>query len=192
MVVDPRHDHSLRFHGPTCRRGRHAQCLQRLPHGQIGRLGGRSDRALARAKPEGLSALRRSVPCGAEPPIGCWGSLAVVAADKNAPAIARATALTELAPLVSPSNINLARAGLSDPDPMVRIGALDMLENVPPAQTWPFASPLLTDPVRGVRIRAAELFAAVPSTNQLPADRERFAQAASEFIAAQRFNADLP
>jgi HEAT repeat protein len=56
---------------------------------------------------------------------------------------------------MSPANISLARSGLADPDPMVRIGALDMLANVPPAQLWPLAAPLLSDSKRGVRIRAA-------------------------------------
>jgi tetratricopeptide (TPR) repeat protein len=100
--------------------------------------------------------------------------------------------LTELAARVSPSNISLARAGLSDTDPMVRIGALDMLENVPAVQIWPLAAPLLSDPVRGVRIRAASLLAAVPAASQPASDRERFERAAAEFIAAQRFNADRP
>jgi predicted CXXCH cytochrome family protein len=68
--------------------------------------------------------------------------LGKVAADSSVPAFARASALTELAPHVSPANINLARAGLSDPDPMVRIGALDMLERVPANQLWPLVSPL--------------------------------------------------
>ena len=118
--------------------------------------------------------------------------LAAVAADGNAPAFARASALTDLAPSLSPTNGNLARAGLADPDPMVRIGALDMLESVPAAQLWPLVSPLLSDPSRGVRIRAASLLAAVPTANQPAADRERFERAAAEFIAAQRFNADRP
>ena len=52
------------------------------------------------------------------------------------------------------SNIGAARIGLTDSDPMVRIGALDMLEGVRDAEIWPLASPLLADPVRGVRIRA--------------------------------------
>jgi predicted CXXCH cytochrome family protein len=118
--------------------------------------------------------------------------LAVVASDRNAPAIARASALSELAPRLSPSNISLARTGLSDPDPMVRIGALDMLQDMPAAQLWPLASPLLSDSSRGVRIRAAALLAAVPTSSQPPADRERFERAAAEFIAAQRLNADRP
>jgi predicted CXXCH cytochrome family protein len=118
--------------------------------------------------------------------------LAAIAADGNAPPIARATALTELASRVSPANIDLARAGLTDPDPMVRIGALDMLENVPAAQLWSLVSPLLSDSVRGVRIRAASLLAAVPKASQPQADRERFERAAAEFITAQRLNADRP
>lgn len=118
--------------------------------------------------------------------------LAAVASDANAPAIARATALAELAPRIAPANIGLARNALTDPDPMVRIGAIDMLENVPAGQVWSWVSPLLTDPVRGVRIRAASLLAAVPTASQPPPDRERFERAANEFIEAQRTNADRP
>ena len=118
--------------------------------------------------------------------------LAVVAADRDTPAIARASALTELAPRISPANINTARGGLFDPDPIVRIGALDMLENVPPGQVWRWAAPLLSDPVRGVRIRAASLLAAVPTPSQPPPDRESFERAAAEFVEAQRSNAERP
>jgi predicted CXXCH cytochrome family protein len=118
--------------------------------------------------------------------------LAVAASDRNTPAFARASALSELGPRVSPSNVGLARTGLLDPDPMVRIGALDMLQSMPSAQLWPLVSPLLSDSNRGVRIRAAALLAAVPTASQPPADRERFERAAAEFIAAQRINADRP
>jgi len=81
---------------------------------------------------------------------------------------------------------------LLDPDPMVRIGALDMLANVSAAQIWPLVSPLLADFNRGVRIRAVALLAAVPTVSQPPADREPFEHAAAEFVAAQRLNADRP
>jgi len=114
------------------------------------------------------------------------------AADQNTPAFARASALTELSPSLSPANGNLARDGLLDPDPMVRIGALDMLENAPANQIWPLVSPLLSDPVRGVRIRAASLLAVVPTANQPPADHERFERAAAELVASHRLNADRP
>jgi hypothetical protein len=118
--------------------------------------------------------------------------LAAVASNHNTPAFARASALTELAPNVSPANVNLARAGLSDSDPMVRIGALDMLANLPPSQIWPLVSPLLSDASRGVRIKAADLLAAVPTANQPSADRTAFERAAAEFVAAQHLSADRP
>ena len=67
-----------------------------------------------------------------------------------------------------------------------------MLDNVPAGQAWPLASPLLSDPNRGVRIRAAALLAAAPIAGLPTADRDRFERAAAEFVAAQRLNADRP
>ena len=114
--------------------------------------------------------------------------LAAMAGSGEAPGIVRASALAELpAP-----DLSLIRRGLSDPDPLVRLGALDGLEGVPANQLWTVASAQLADPVRGVRIRAAELLASVPPSQQPAADRDRFAQAAAEFVAAQRLNADRP
>ena len=118
--------------------------------------------------------------------------LAAVAADHATPDIVRATVLTELNAYSSPEAIGQAKAGLSNPDPMVRIGALDLLEGAPPPQLWAIASPLLSDPIRGVRIRAASLLALVPTAQQPVADRPRFESAAEEFVAAQRLNADRP
>lgn len=118
--------------------------------------------------------------------------LSVLSADRNAPAVARAGALGELAARMTPANIATARTALADPDPMVRIGGLDMLQNVAVSQIWPLASPLLADPVRGVRIRAASLLAPVPTASQPSGDRASFDQAAREFITAQRANAERP
>jgi Tfp pilus assembly protein PilF len=118
--------------------------------------------------------------------------LAALASDLKAPAFARAGALNELASRLSPANGNLAVKGLSDPDPMIRIAALDMLASVPATQIWPLVAPLLSDQSLGVRIRAVELLAAVPDIIQPLGDRQRFDAAAADFIAAQRLNADRP
>jgi predicted CXXCH cytochrome family protein len=118
--------------------------------------------------------------------------LAIVAADRNAPAVARAGALNELGSRVTSAIPALARASLADPDPMVRIGALDMLRDLPLEQRWPIASPLLSDPIRGVRIRAVSLLGDVPSARLSENDRRLFNQATEEFVAAQKFNADRP
>ncbi len=93
--------------------------------------------------------------------------LSTIAKDSNTPAYVRASAMGELAPYISSANIDVAKAGLNDPDPMVRIGALDMLESVPPSQIWQLAAPLLWDSSPGVRIKAVDLLAAVPTANLL-------------------------
>jgi hypothetical protein len=79
--------------------------------------------------------------------------LTLVAASPTTPAIARASALSELHSRVSPASIELARKGLADPDPMVRNAALDMLDGHPGNRIWQLVSPLLTDSSRGFRIR---------------------------------------
>src|SRR5262249_3224988 len=107
-------------------------------------------------------------------------------------ALVRSSALRELTAHVSSVDLRLAQSSLSDRDPLVRVGALDMLEGARADQLWPLVSPLLSDPVRSVRLRAASLLAAVPAASQPSADRERFERAAAEFVAAQRLNADRP
>jgi predicted CXXCH cytochrome family protein len=193
MVVDPRHDHSLRIPRPdlSVKFGAPNACND--CHAD------KSAQWAAAAIETWYGPNRKGFQSYAEAFHAAWSDqtdaaklLAAVAGDRNAPAFARASALSDLAPHLSPANANLARAGLSDPDPMVRIGALDMLESVPAAQIWPLAASLLSDPSRGVRIRAASLLAIVPTANQPPADRDRFERAATEFINAQRFNADRP
>ena len=56
--------------------------------------------------------------------------------------------------------------GCSDPDPMVRIGALDTLENAPANQIWPLVSPLLSDPIGGVRFISIVWLAAYANAAQ--------------------------
>ncbi len=193
MVVDPRHDHSFRIPRPDlsvtlgtpnacndCHGDKPPQWAAATVEGWFG-----PDR-------RGFQTYGAAFHSSRADQADAAALLAAVAADANAPAVARASALDELGSRVSPANIGVARGALADADPMVRIGGLDMLENVPAGQVWPWVSSLLSDPVRGVRIRAASLLAAVPTASQPPADRERFERAATEFVAAQRFNADRP
>jgi Flp pilus assembly protein TadD len=193
MVIDQRHDHSFRVPRPdlSLRLG--------VPNACNDCHSDKTPAWAAGAVERWFGPKRIGFQNYADAFHGAWGEsadagklLAMIAADQNSPAFARASALAELASYVSPSAIELARMGLADPDPMVRIGALDMLETVPAAEVWPIASPLLSDPSRGVRIRAVSLLSSVPLANQPPADREPFARAAAEFIAAQRLNADRP
>jgi len=138
MIVDPRHDHSFRVPRPDlsvklgtpnacndCHADKPAQWAADTVAGWFG-----PDRKGFQAFGPAFHAERTNQADAAT-------LLAGVAADGNAPAIARASALAELGPFLSPSTAGLARTALADPDPMVRIGALDMLDNVPSAQLWP-------------------------------------------------------
>ncbi len=193
MVVDQRHDHSFRVPRPdlSAKLGTPNACNDCHTD--------KSPEWTASAVDRWHGPNRKGFQNYAEAFSAAWSDqpdaanlLAAVAADGRAPAFARAGALMELSSRASPASIILARTHLSDPDPMVRIGALDLLEGAPLVQAWPLASPLLTDSNRGVRIRAAALLAVVPTTTLSSVDRDRFEHAADEFIAAQRLNADRP
>jgi len=115
-----------------------------------------------------------------------------LARNPAAPAIIRATAATLAQPHAGPGTLQAAREMLQDPDPSVRIAALGMVAPMDPANRVLSASPLLSDPVRGVRIEAANTLADVPDS-QLPEGR-RAARAAAlqEYENALALEADWP
>ena len=168
MVVDPRHDHGFRIPRPDL------SAKLGLPNACNACHADRSAEWAA-ATVEGWNGPRgRGFQNYAEAFHAAWANQANAGASPRShprptPAFARASALGQR---VSPANIDVARKGLADPDPLVRIGALDMLEAVPAAQAWQLVSPLLSDPVGGVRIRAA-LVARRRSTRQPAARRPR-------------------
>jgi Flp pilus assembly protein TadD len=193
MVVDRRHDHSFRVPRPDlsvtlgtpnactdCHKDKTAQWAAAAIDGWFG-----PARKGFQTYAPAFHAARNELPTATR-------LLSAVAGDATVPAIARATALAELSPLASPAMHPLAQSGLADSDPMVRIGALDMIEAVPEAQRWALASPLLSDPVGGVRIRAVQVLAFTPLDRLSTVDRQSFNKAIGEFVAAQRLNADRP
>jgi predicted CXXCH cytochrome family protein len=119
-------------------------------------------------------------------------TLLELAQDSAGPAIVRATALTLITPLMGPEQLVFARQQLKDPDPSVRIAALGLLESVDPINRALSVSPLLTDPVRGVRIEAARILADVPDS-QIAATRLSARNSAlAEYLDYLKLNADWP
>jgi predicted CXXCH cytochrome family protein len=193
MVIDKRHDHSLRIPRPDI------SAKLGTPNACNNCHADKSAQWAADAIERWHGPVRKGFQNYAEAFEASWSDrsdaaalLAMVAASPTTPAIARASALSELRSRVTPANIEVARKGLADPDPMVRIGALDMLDGLPGGQIWPLVAPLLSDPSRGVRIRAVSEVAAVPAASQPAPDRAAFERAAAEFVAAQQLNADRP
>lgn len=118
-------------------------------------------------------------------------SLQRLAVDGAAPALARATAIDELAAWPAAASIAATDAGLSDADPLVRAAALRALEDSDRARRRA-ALPLLSDPVRLVRIAAAFLLADWPADDLTPAQAEARAGALAEQEAAFAIDLDRP
>src|SRR5208282_4961609 len=112
--------------------------------------------------------------------------------DTEQPAIARATALSMLSNYAPPPTDAAVRAGIAGDSALVRRASAQALSNTDPAVSANALAPLLSDPVRAVRIEAAEVMAATPPYG-FPEDAvEAFNRATDEYIAAQELNADRP
>ena len=123
---------------------------------------------------------------------GAQQSLERLVADGEQPAIARATALSLLANFAPPPTDEAVRAGVGDDWALVRRAAAHALSNTDPAASANALAPLLSDPVRAVRIEAAEVLAGLPASN-LPANvAAAFNRATDEYISSQQLNADRP
>jgi tetratricopeptide (TPR) repeat protein len=192
MVVDGRRDHSfrvprpdltLKIGTPNACNGCHADQDARWASDAVAGWypSGRS------TKPhygEALQVGRRGMP-------GAELALAKLADDLLQPAITRASALELLTDLLGPSSLATIERALHDPDGLVRGAALDTVAALPPAERVRLASPLLTDPLRVVRIEAASALATDEHELSVGA-RPAFEAALAEYRAAQATSADRP
>ena len=131
-----------------------------------------------------LDAARRDLP-------GASAALAELASDVSQPAIARATALHELATHPAREVLPSIQAGLGDADPLVRMAALEALEPWPPALRSQLAAPLLRDPRRAVRIQSARTLVSLPPDARAALGSD-FERALAEYRGALARDADRP
>jgi len=112
--------------------------------------------------------------------------------DNETPDMARASALSGITSYLDQSNIDVLQAGLKDEDATVRLASVSVLEGLPQAMLAQLAFPLLDDPVRSVRIEAARVLAPVP-VGQLQGELlKTYNRAAKEYIYSQQVNAERP
>jgi tetratricopeptide (TPR) repeat protein len=193
MVVDGRRDHSFRVPRPdlALALGTPDACTQchvnrsrKWSADAVARWYG-PNRRLEAHYATALDAGRRGL-------TGAERSLASVATDRTAPSIARATALSLLSDYLTPASLPAIQTGLADDQPLVRAAAVRGLAPVPSQDRAPLAAPLLSDPVRAVRIEAARVLADTPPP-ALPAhQRAALEQATAELIASELASADRP
>ncbi len=192
MVVDPRHDHSFRIPRPDlgstlgvpnacnqCHTDRPAKWAadavrEHYPQPRPGFQG----------FAEAFADADRDDPAATI-------ALTQVAANQDESAIARASALRRLARTPGENALIAAEAALDDPSPLVRAAAIEAFDALPPLQRRALL-PLLGDPVRTVRMRAARSLAMLADDAFDPAALEAFRESADEYVAAERHNADRP
>ena len=193
MVVDPRHDHSMRIPRPdlsvslgtpnACNNC-HKDKTSEWAAGQVRDWYGRDAKGYQRYA-AALEAARQGRPAAGT-------ALAKLARDSATPAIARATATAGLGPYLSPANIDVITKGLDVEDPLLRVAALDALESVPLEIRTQLALPALNDPVRSVRIEAARILAAVPAGDLTAGQQSQLEQGIEEYLQAQQAMAERP
>ena len=84
-----------------------------------------------------------------------------------------------------PESEATVRSALEDSDPLVRMGALRALEGQPVALQIRWATPLLSDPVRAVRLEATRLLAAVDPQAMSDEQRASFLGSVEEYRQSQ-------
>ena len=111
--------------------------------------------------------------------------------DPEQAEIIRATAL-DLLPQYGEAGLEASMDALKNTSPLLRTTALQGLESLRTQQAFKAVVPLLNDPIRAVRIEAANLLAAVPREHFSAEQLQQLDKALTEYQAAQRALADHP
>jgi tetratricopeptide (TPR) repeat protein len=194
MVIDVRRDHSLRIPRPdlsvklgtpnactNCHKDKSAQwALVAANEWWPGQLA------------KGFQHFAETLHAGSIGAPGAEQSLAELVTDRDQPAIARATALSMLAAYDPPSADATVRAGVADDSALVRRAAVRALSNSDPRTSVVTLAPLLHDPVRAVRLEAAEVVAGTPPDAVSSGVGLELNNSFDEYIASQELNADRP
>lgn len=193
MVVDQRRDHSIRIPRPdlsvklatpnACNNC-HKDKWPRWASDSVYKWYGHA--------PKGFQRFAEAIDSGSVGAPGAQQSLVRVVADREQSAIARATALSMLAAYASPTTDAPFRAAVVDDSALVRRAAARALSNSDPSVSESILAPLLSDPVRAVRIEAAVVLAGLPADTFPIEVGAAFSRATDEYIGAQQLNADRP
>jgi Tfp pilus assembly protein PilF len=193
MVVDPRHDHSMRIPRPdrTLSLGTPNACNQCHTDKTPSWASETIKKWYPSPKPgyqgfaEAFNSADRAAP-------GAQVALTTLVEDTSQSAIARASAVARLGPFLSPKVLAVIAQALKDPDATVRMAAVGASANFGPLARVTLLTPLLADEVRVVRMDAARGLAGSTEQHLSSEDRVRFDKALDEYIAGQRFNAERP
>jgi Flp pilus assembly protein TadD len=193
MVVDPRHDHSMRLPRPdrTVSLGVPNACNDCHRENSAQWAADQVTKWYPQPRPgfqtfaEAFHAADRGSP-------GAQRGLVAIVRDRGQSGIARASAVSRLTPFLSATTLPAVIEALDDPDANVRMAAVQTLAGADPATRLRHLPRMLRDPLRAVRADAARGLAGDTEQRLSGADREAFENALGEYVAGHRFNADRP
>ncbi len=193
MVVDPRHDHSMRIPRPdlSVKLGTPNACNNchedkdtAWAAGQVKSWYGDASTGYQHYAEVLYAAWNEQADSG--------NTLAALIRNMDTPAIARASAFGRIGPYLSAATLDVLPQGLADNDPGVRTAAVAALESVPADLRVPLAFPMLEDPVRAVRIEAARVLGSMPAGDLPMEQRALLEKALQEAVSAQQAMAERP
>jgi len=193
MVVDPRRDHSLRIPRPdlSLEFGTPNACNQCHTDKTAKWAADEFDKLWPDVK-EPYQNWTKAITLARSGAPQAEIALIKIIRDKNKPDIARATAISELRPFLSPLSGQVLQVVLVDESPLIRFAALGILDALPPENRYQFASPLLHDPILLVRAEAARIAAPAIRDQLEPAERAVLQAALQEYIDTQNENSERP
>jgi tetratricopeptide (TPR) repeat protein len=193
MVLDPRHDHSMRIPRPdlSAKLGTpdactncHARKNAQWAAAAIAKWTGK--------EPSSYQRFAEALHAGSIGAPGARDALVAVINDPTQPALVRASAIDRIAGVLTPEATGVVVRALQDPDASVRLAAAEALANTTPEQRQHVLPALLTDPVLSVRIEAARALAGAPERILTEAQRTQFNAVLAEYVAVQQYNSDRP
>jgi predicted CXXCH cytochrome family protein len=193
MIIDPRHDHSIRIPRPdlsvkletpnacnNCHKNRDAAWAAGVIEHAFG------------PERKGFQTFGAALHDGRTDAPGAASKLMSLSSDLATPGIVRATAIADLRPYLSASVIPALQTGLTDPDPLVRGAALDVLVAAPLQERIRLGFGLIDDPSALVRIKAGRVLAVVPQQGVNATVGAQLDKVFAEYVASQEANADRP
>jgi tetratricopeptide (TPR) repeat protein len=193
MVVDPRHDHSIRVPRPdlSVKLGVPNAC-NNCHDDKDAKWALSETNKWYSGSSTGFQKYTEALHAGRKGDKNAGKLLVEQIRNINTPDIAAATSLSLLPPYLDKTNIDVLQAGLKHENALVRIASVNALEYLPAQMKVQLAYPLLSDDVRAVRIEAARVLASIPLGELSGQQRKLVDKATEEYLWSQKVNAERP
>jgi len=118
--------------------------------------------------------------------------LPALANDSSRPAIIRASAVLESGRFPSQETVDMLQQRVGDKDALVRAAAASAMDWLPLAQRYTLLQPLITAPVKSVRMAVAPALADLPPDQLSANGRDEWIALRTEYLESLKFQGDMP